>query len=152
MKYLVTGNAGFIGYHVVKNLLEQGESVVGLDVVNDYYDVKLKEQRLVELQNIANTTASQYDFVRGDIANLETVENCFQKYKPEYVIHLAAQAGIRYSLENPHAYAQSNLIGFTNIIETCRHQQVKHLVYASTSSVYGGNTKMPFSEPISKLS
>lgn len=146
MQYLVTGNAGFIGFHVAKKLLESGKSVVGIDDVNDYYDVDLKEGRLKELEKVATANNVEYAFIRSDIAHLSAINACFEEHQPTYVINLAAQAGIRYSLENPHAYAQSNLIGFTNIIEACRHNNVKHLVYASTSSVYGANTSMPYKE------
>ena len=146
MNFLVTGNAGFIGFHTAKYLLERGDSVVGFDVVNDYYDTAIKEARLKILKETAVLTGSDYSFVREDLADFKTVNAAFETHKPERVIHLAAQAGVRYSLENPHAYVQSNLVAFTNILEACRHHKVAHLTYASTSSVYGANTKMPFSE------
>ncbi|APX92947.1 capsular biosynthesis protein CpsI [Halomonas sp. 1513] len=146
MKVLVTGNAGFIGFHVAKRLLERGDEVVGFDNVNDYYDVSLKEARLALLDETAARTGSRYTFYREDLANRQAVEACFADHRFDRVIHLAAQAGVRYSLENPHSYVQSNLVGFTHIIEGCRHAQVPHLTYASTSSVYGANTTMPFSE------
>ncbi|CAH1659847.1 Protein CapI [Hyphomicrobiales bacterium] len=137
---LVTGCAGFIGNATAKSLLEQGHSVVGIDNVNDYYDPSLKEARLVRLDSLGDFT-----FHRTDIADRAAMEAIFAKHGPGRVIHLAAQAGVRYSLVNPHAYAQANLIGFLNILEGCRHHGAEHLVYASTSSVYGANTAMPFS-------
>ncbi len=126
--------------------MERGDSVIGFDVVNDYYDPSIKEARLKILEETAERTGSDYAFVRKDLADLQVVNDVFHEHAPERVIHLAAQAGVRYSLENPHAYVQSNLVAFTNILEACRHHQVEHLTYASTSSVYGANTKMPFSE------
>lgn len=140
MKVLVTGVAGFIGMHVAQILLQRGDIVVGIDNLNDYYDPKLKHARLEQLKPYENFT-----FVEGDIADRQTVENLFSKEKPTRVINLAAQAGVRYSLKNPHAYIQTNLVGFGNILEGCRHHGVEHLVYASSSSVYGSNTHMPFS-------
>ncbi|MCE9664002.1 NAD-dependent epimerase [Halomonas sp. M5N1S17] len=145
MRIVVTGNAGFIGFHVAKRLLERGDSVVGIDVVNDYYDPKIKEARLKILEATAAHTGSEYGFIREDLADQQVVHDAFREHAPERVIHLAAQAGVRYSLENPHAYVQSNVVAFTNILEACRHHQVQHLTYASTSSVYGANTRMPFS-------
>jgi UDP-glucuronate 4-epimerase len=146
MKYLVTGSAGFIGFHTVKRLLERGDSVVGFDSVNDYYDPSIKEARLALLEQIAQENEAEYDFIRENLAEQAQVDKCFNEHTFDRVIHLAAQAGVRYSLVNPHAYVESNLIAFTNILEACRHDQVAHLTYASTSSVYGANTKMPFSE------
>ncbi|MEP9387994.1 NAD-dependent epimerase [Mesorhizobium sp. KR9-304] len=146
MKILVTGNAGFIGFHVAKALLERGDEVVGFDVVNDYYDPKLKEARLRNLEETNRRTNSGYHFVRANLAERAAVETCFADHKFDRVIHLAAQAGVRYSLENPHAYVESNIVAFTNMLEACRHAGVAHLTYASTSSVYGANTNMPFSE------
>lgn len=146
MAILVTGNAGFIGFHTAKTLLERGDDVIGIDVVNDYYDPAIKEARLRILENTARTSRGRYSFVRADIANREAVERCFGEHGIQRVIHLAAQAGVRYSIENPRAYVDSNIVGFTNILEACRHAQAEHLVYASTSSVYGGNLAMPFSE------
>ncbi|MGZ9142960.1 MAG: NAD-dependent epimerase, partial [Candidatus Binatia bacterium] len=143
MKILVTGAAGFIGFHTAKALMERGDQVVGLDNVNDYYDPTLKEARLTELARLAHNA---WTFVRGDLADEQAVSRLFSTHRFDRVIHLAAQAGVRYSLENPMAYVQSNLVGFTNILEACRHGRVPHLTYASTSSVYGGNSKMPFSE------
>lgn len=146
MRILVTGNAGFIGFHVAKALLERGDAVVGFDVVNDYYDPSIKEARLKVLEQTAAAAEVDYHFVRANLANLDTVNECFNKYSFDRVIHLAAQAGVRYSLVNPHAYVESNIIAFTNMLEACRHAEVPHLTYASTSSVYGANTSMPFSE------
>lgn len=144
MKFLVTGAAGFIGHQTTLKLLSRGDTVIGVDNLNDYYEVSLKEARL---QNIAgHPQASNFKFIKLDLANTIATEALFKVEQPERVIHLAAQAGVRYSLQNPHAYVQSNLVAFTNILEGCRHHKVEHLVYASSSSVYGGNTKLPFSE------
>ncbi|MTD25738.1 NAD-dependent epimerase [Erwinia sorbitola] len=140
MKYLVTGAAGFIGFHVTQRLLAAGHQVVGLDNLNDYYDVNLKTSRL-ELIN----HHPEFTFVKGDLADREGIAELFRSHRFQRVIHLAAQAGVRYSLENPLAYADSNLVGHLNILEGCRHNQVEHLLYASSSSVYGLNRKMPFS-------
>ena len=140
MRILVTGVAGFIGFHVARVLLARGDEVVGLDSVNDYYDVRIKEARLALL-----APTPGYTFVRGDLADGPLMDRLFREHRPERVIHLAAQAGVRYSLTNPHAYVQSNLVGFTNILEGCRHNGVAHLCYASSSSVYGANTRLPFS-------
>ena len=141
MKVLVTGAAGFIGSAVARRLLGRGDEVIGLDNLNDYYDPRLKEARLARL-----TPHPGFRFVKLDVADRAGMERLFAEEKFDRVIHLAAQAGVRYSLENPHAYVDSNLVGFMNILEGCRHAKVEHLVYASSSSVYGGNTKMPFSE------
>ncbi len=141
MKVLVTGAAGFIGMHVSQILLARGDSVVGLDNLNDYYDVQLKLDRLARLTPNAN-----FRFVKMDVADREGIAKLFADEKFDRVVHLAAQAGVRYSLVNPHAYIDSNIVGFTNILEGCRHNAVQHLAYASSSSVYGGNTAMPFSE------
>ena len=146
MKILVTGHAGFIGFHLAKKLLERGDDVVGFDVVNDYYDPRLKEARLELLQKKADEQGSDYVSIRKDLADRDSVDGCFKEYPFDRVIHLAAQAGVRYSLENPHSYIQSNIVAFTNILEACRHQKIPHLTFASTSSVYGANTTMPFSE------
>lgn len=139
--YLITGAAGFIGCFLSKRLLEEGCRVIGVDNLNDYYDVKLKETRL-ELLN----PFEKFTFVKEDISNKEAVQKIFEKYKPDVVVNLAAQAGVRYSIENPDVYIQSNIIGFYNILEACRHNPVDHLVYASSSSVYGANKKVPFEE------
>jgi len=142
MKVLVTGNAGFIGFHTAKRLLERGESVVGFDSVDAYYDPALKEARLKALRELGG----DYTFIRANLADREKVDACFADHEFDRVIHLAAQAGVRHSLENPFAYVESNLTGFTSILEACRHARVAHLTYASTSSVYGANTSLPFSE------
>jgi UDP-glucuronate 4-epimerase len=141
MKILLTGSAGFIGMATALRLLARGDEVVGLDNLNDYYDVTLKESRLSRL-----TPHAGFKFVKLDVADRPGMESLFAAEKFDRVIHLAAQAGVRYSLQNPHAYIESNILGFTNVLEGCRHHKVQHLVYASSSSVYGGNTKMPFSE------
>ena len=140
MKILVTGAAGFIGMHTCLRLLARGDEVVGLDNLNDYYDVQLKEDRLKQLQVFGNFTMA-----RMDLADREVVAGLFAKEQFQCVINLAAQPGVRYSLKNPHAYIQSNIVGFTNVLEGCRHNNVEHLVFASSSSVYGANTAMPFS-------
>jgi UDP-glucuronate 4-epimerase len=140
MKIMVTGTAGFIGNHLALRLLERGDEVIGIDNLNDYYDVKLKLDRLERLKD--------YDLftdVRLDIGDRSGMEAAFKQYQPQIVVNLAAQAGVRYSLENPHAYIDSNIVGFINILEGCRHNRVEHLVYASSSSVYGANESMPFS-------
>jgi UDP-glucuronate 4-epimerase len=141
MKVLLTGAAGFIGMHVALRLLERGDEVVGLDNLNDYYDVQLKLDRLARL-----TPHDAFRFVRIDVADRAAMAALFDEEGFDRVVHLAAQAGVRYSLKNPDAYVDANIVGFMNILEGCRHGAVKHLVYASSSSVYGGNTKMPFSE------
>ncbi|XWN31260.1 MAG: NAD-dependent epimerase [Devosia sp.] len=146
MKFLVTGTAGFIGFSTAMSLLARGDDVVGFDVVNDYYDTTLKEARLDFLAQKARTTGNHYEFVRANLADRSALEDVFARHTFDRVIHLAAQAGVRYSLINPHAYVESNLIGFTNLIEACRHNDVAHFTYASTSSVYGANTTLPFSE------
>jgi UDP-glucuronate 4-epimerase len=139
-KILVTGAAGFIGFHLSRRLLERGETVVGLDNLNDYYDVQLKEDRLRQLDGEA-----AFHFHRIDLTDSAAIVRLCETERFETVVHLAAQAGVRYSLSNPQVYVQSNLVGFANVLEGCRHNEVKHLVYASSSSVYGANTKMPFS-------
>jgi len=141
VKILVTGAAGFIGMTTSLRLLARGDEVVGLDNLNDYYEVSLKENRLKRL-----TALPGFRFVKLDVGDRAGMEKLFAEEKFDKVIHLAAQAGVRYSIQNPHAYVDSNLVGFINVLEGCRHNQVQHLVYASSSSVYGGNTKMPFSE------
>ena len=145
---LVTGSAGFIGSNLVKRLfndLKEG-TVIGIDNVNDYYDVSLKDYRLRELEKAASASPQiSYIFIKGDIADKATIDGLFDKYQPQLVVNLAAQAGVRYSIENPEAYIRSNMMGFYNILEACRHWPVEHLVYASSSSVYGGNKKVPFS-------
>lgn len=136
---LVTGAAGFIGMHCAATLLAQGHQVVGVDNLNDYYDPRIKRARLAQL-----TPHGRFRFIEIDIADRAAMEALFAELQPQRVLHLAAQAGVRYSLQNPHAYVQSNLVGFVNILEGCRHHHVQHLVYASSSSVYGANTKVPF--------
>ncbi len=138
--YMVTGAAGFIGFFLSMEILKKGAKVIGFDNLNDYYEVSLKEHRLSKLREFDN-----FVFIKGDLSDKETVFDVFDKYKPGIVINLAAQAGVRYSIENPDAYIQSNIVGFFNILEACRHYPVEHLLYASSSSVYGGNTKVPFS-------
>ncbi len=140
MTYLITGAAGFIGFHLSKRLLAQGKSVVGIDNLSDYYDINLKKTRLRELEGDPG-----FAFYKLDLTDRGGVENLFSENKFDYVVNLAAQAGVRYSLTNPHAYIDSNIVGFLNILEGCRHSDVKHLVFASSSSVYGANTRMPFS-------
>jgi len=140
-RFLITGSAGFIGYFLSKALLEQDCELIGIDNINNYYDVKLKYARINKLKTFKNFT-----FIEDDISNKETIMSIFKKYKPDIVVNLAAQAGVRYSLENPDVYIQSNIIGFFNILEACRYYPVKHLIYASSSSVYGSNKKVPFEE------
>jgi UDP-glucuronate 4-epimerase len=156
MKILVTGTAGFIGFHVAKCLLERGDTVVGIDNLNDYYDVKLKYARLVQTgitvhgmeyaKPVSSKTYPGYTFIKLDITDKDQLERCFQKHQFDAVCNLAAQAGVRYSLTNPEVYIDSNIKGFLNILECCRHFKINHLVYASSSSVYGLNKKMPFNE------
>ena len=141
MRILVTGVAGFIGMHVAKRLLADGHEVIGLDNLNDYYDVSLKQARLAHIGS-----PNQFHFVKLNLCDHAGIKRLFAERHPEIVINLAAQAGVRYSLENPHSYIESNLVGFTNILEACRHFEVEHLVYASSSSVYGLNEEMPFHE------
>lgn len=141
LTYLVTGAAGFIGSFLSKALLAQGCRVIGIDNLNDYYDTELKNSRLAGL-----TPFAHFKFIKGDISDKDSVEKTFDAYRPQVVINLAAQAGVRYSIENPDVYMQSNVIGFYNILEACRHYPVTHLIYASSSSVYGSNQKVPFEE------
>ena len=141
MKVLLTGTAGFIGSHVALKLLERGDEVIGLDNLNDYYDVTLKEARLARFSG-----HPRYTHVHADLADRDAVEATFATHKPQRVINLAAQAGVRYAAQNPHVYVSSNVTGFLHVLEGCRHHDVEHLVFASTSSVYGANTTMPFSE------
>jgi UDP-glucuronate 4-epimerase len=146
MTVLVTGAAGFIGYHLSHRLLEQGTPVVGFDNVNPYYDPSLKRARIAQLEAAASAAGTPFQLIEADLEDRDAVEGTFQQHKPQKVVNLAAQAGVRYSIDNPAAYIQSNLVGFGHILEGCRHHGVDHLVYASSSSVYGGNTRMPFSE------
>lgn len=138
---LITGAAGFIGYFLTKKILEQGCQVIGIDNMNDYYDVNLKHHRLEQLKTFARFT-----FIKGDISDRNMINKAFEQFKPNIVINLAAQAGVRYSIENPDLYIQSNIVGFFNVLEACRYNPVEHLIYASSSSVYGANEKVPFSE------
>ena len=141
MKIIVTGSAGFIGFSLCVMLLERGDSIIGIDNHNNYYDPKIKESRLQQL-----TKYSNYQHYRVDLSDQNSLDKIFNDHKPLKAVNLAAQAGVRYSMENPLAYISSNIVGFANILESCRHHKVEHLVYASSSSVYGANTKMPFSE------
>lgn len=153
MKVLITGAAGFIGSNLASALIskEKNIHIIGVDNMNDYYDVSLKDYRLSEINKVAIDSGSDWTFIKGDISDRQFVDEIFEKYDPDIVVNLAAQAGVRYSITNPDAYINSNIIGFYNILEACRHsydngsEGVKHLVYASSSSVYGGNTKIPFS-------
>ncbi len=140
-RFLVTGAAGFIGFHTARRLLDRGDEVIGLDNLNEYYDIRLKHARLSILQASAG-----FSFHKIDLSDRAAMENLFAETRPEVVIHLAAQAGVRYSLTNPHSYTSANVTGFLHVLEGCRHTTVRHLVYASTSSVYGANTHMPFAE------
>lgn len=155
MKILVTGAAGFIGFHLINALLRRGDEVIGIDNINEYYDINLKYSRLEETgidrrkivynKPVKSSKYEDYTFMQLDISDRVQIENLFGNYSLDVVCNLAAQAGVRYSIENPHAYIDSNIVGFTNILEGCRHSKVKHLVYASSSSVYGLNRKVPFS-------
>ena len=144
MNVLVTGAAGFIGFHLARQLLRDGCRVIGLDNLNTYYDQRLKEARLAELRK--EERGSDFTFVKGDLADADCLRRLFADHEPEYVANLAAQAGVRHSIDHPESYIRSNLTGFANILECCRHGNVRHLVYASTSSVYGANARLPFSE------
>ena len=149
MNILITGAAGFIGSNLVQRLIAADCkcNIVGLDNVNEYYDVSLKEYRLQQIEKlVGETNKTKWTFVKGSIADKQIVNSLFEQYKFSIVVNLAAQAGVRYSITNPDVYIESNVIGFYNILEACRHYPVKHLVFASSSSVYGGNTKIPFSE------
>ena len=142
---LVTGSAGFIGFHLCRRLLKNGINVIGIDNINDYYDIKLKEKRL-EILNKLPLKNNVWKFFKTDLTYKDSLIKIFENYKPKTVVNLAAQAGVRYSLENPSAYINSNIVGFSNILDACKKTEVKNLLYASSSSVYGGNTKIPFSE------
>ncbi len=144
--YLITGSAGFIGFHLTNRLILNGENVISLDNINSYYDVKLKQDRLTELEISANQSNGSFKFIKGDLEDIDLLKYIFQINQPHIVIHLAAQAGVRHSIDNPNSYIESNICGFNNILECCRRFPVKHLIYASSSSVYGGNIKVPFSE------
>ena len=149
MTVLITGAAGFIGFHLSSRLLKLGFSVVGYDNVNPYYDPKLKRARLSDLTKTAELTGTPFSFIEADLEDSSTLFGAFAKYSPNQVVNLAAQAGVRYSIENPSSYIHSNVVGFCHVLEACRHHGVEHLLYASSSSVYGGNTMMPFSEHLS---
>jgi len=146
MTILITGAAGFIGYHLVNKLLETNKDIIGIDNFNNYYDVKLKKARYKNLRDKSNQHNCNFQMIEEDISNESAIKNIFADYKFEKVVNLAAQAGVRYSIKNPGEYIKSNIQGFSNILEGCRHNEVNHLVYASSSSVYGGNTNLPFSE------
>ena len=156
MSILVTGSAGFIGYHLCKKLLSENYEVFGLDNINDYYDVNLKKERIKDLKSYSKKNKFRFNFIKGDLTNNNDLERVFHHSQEsnsnncssniEIVINLAAQAGVRFSIENPNAYVQSNLVGFCNLIEKCKENNVKHFIYASSSSVYGGNKKLPFEE------
>lgn len=156
MKILVTGTAGFIGFHLAKRLLERGDEVVGIDSINDYYDVRLKYDRLAQTgiaqsaieygKAVQSDKYAAYRFTKLNLEDREALQRLFAEEKFDVVVNLAAQAGVRYSLENPYAYIESNIVGFVNLLECARHYPVRHFVYASSSSVYGGNTKTPFAE------
>ena len=145
-KILVTGAFGFIGSALVVRLLKNGENVIGLDDLNSYYDPSLKESRLKEIQLFSDASECQWEFYKSSLENKLSLKDIFSKHSPDVVINLAAQAGVRYSIENPYSYVQSNLVGFSNLLEQCRNYSVKNLIFASSSSVYGGNKKLPFSE------
>ena len=145
-KILITGAAGFIGFHLCKKLLLENEEIIGLDNMNSYYDLNLKKGRLKELYKYNNDKNKSLYFIEGDLIDKEIIKRIFREYEPKLIIHLAAQAGVRYSITNPEAYLKSNLEGFLNIIEVCRNKDIENFIYASSSSVYGGNTKIPFNE------
>jgi len=146
MTVLITGAAGFIGYHLCSRLMQEGIDVVGIDNINSYYDKELKRARIAQLKKKEEKATSSFNLIEADICDKETIEEVFKQYKPNKVVNLAAQAGVRYSIENPAAYVHSNLAGFGNILEGCRNHRIKNLIYASSSSVYGGNRALPFSE------
>ena len=145
-KILITGAAGFIGFHLCKKLLQENEEIIGLDNMNSYYDLNLKKGRLKELYKYNNEKKKSLYFIEGDLINKEIIKRIFREYEPKLIIHLAAQAGVRYSITNPEAYLKSNLEGFLNIIEVCRNKDIENFIYASSSSVYGGNKRTPFNE------
>ena len=144
-KVLVTGAAGFIGYHLCSRIIEEEINLIGFDNINDYYDITIKKRRLFEIQKKGNKK-DNWSFIKGDLEDNNLLRKIFKEYNPDVVIHLAAQAGVRYSITNPESYINSNLIGFANVLECCRQTEVKNFIYASSSSVYGGNTKVPFHE------
>ena len=146
MHILITGDAGFIGFHLTKKCLSLKIPVIGFDNINNYYDKNLKKARRNELHKYAKKHSTFYEPITNELENIESLREIFDKYNPKRVIHLAAQAGVRYSIQNPSAYIQSNIVGFSNLIELCRNYKVSNFIYASSSSVYGGNTNMPFQE------
>ncbi len=146
MDNLITGAAGFIGFHLSCKLIKQGESLIGFDNINDYYDPSLKEARLKNIYRLSEKYGTEFKFIKGDLEDYSLLKNIFKENNPKNVINLAAQAGVRYSIENPSAYIQANLVGFGNILECCRKYNTHHLIYASSSSVYGGNKELPFKE------
>ena len=146
MFILVTGAAGFIGFHLCKQLLLNGFNLIGIDNLNDYYDINLKKARLNELKKISKNKKNVWEFIEGSLEDSYFIKSIFEKFEPKKVVNLAAQAGVRYSIENPSAYIQSNIVGFSNILESSRKNKIENLIYASSSSVYGGNTNFPFSE------
>ncbi len=146
MTILITGAAGFIGFHITKRLLREGFEVVGMDNLSPYYDVRLKEARLKELEDFSKKQSVKFFFFKDDLENKNFLTDLFRKYKFNKVVNLAAQAGVRYSIENPSSYINSNIVGFANLLEVCRRNDIEHLIYASSSSVYGGNKRLPFSE------
>tara|TARA_B100000242_G_scaffold289185_1_gene258596 strand:- start:285 stop:1316 length:1032 start_codon:yes stop_codon:yes gene_type:complete len=146
MKIFITGVAGFIGFHVAKRFLENGDQVLGIDNLNNYYDINLKKSRLNEINKLSKGIVSNFEFFACNLEDKNTIKKLFKRFKPNKVINLAAQAGVRYSTENPNLFLETNILGFGNILEECRNNEIEHLVYASSSSVYGGNQKIPFSE------
>jgi len=149
MTILVTGAAGFIGFHLCKRLIETGKPVIGIDNLNDYYDPDLKRDRISLLKQLSEARGTEFTLIKIDLQDNTALSEAFLAAKPKQVVNLAAQAGVRYSITNPHSYIQSNLVGFSNILESCRAHNINHLIYASSSSVYGGNTSLPFSERLS---
>ena len=145
-RVLITGAAGFIGFHTAKRLIKEGHEVIGIDNLNNYYDVKLKQSRIQNIEKSKNNQIKKWRFIKCDLLEKIKLSQIFDNYKPEYVINLAAQAGVRYSIDKPNEYINSNILGFMNLIECCRYSEVKHLIYASSSSVYGGNKNIPFKE------
>ena len=146
MKVIITGAVGFIGFHTCIRFLKEGFNVLGIDNINEYYDTNLKLSRLNEIENFKNSTKCQWRFIKASLEEEKKVNKIFKDFKPDIVIHLAAQAGVRYSIDHPKTYIQTNLVGFFNIIECCRNFNIKNFIYASSSSVYGGNKNLPFNE------
>ncbi len=145
-RVLITGAAGFIGFHTAKRLIKEGHEVIGIDNLNNYYDVKLKQSRIQNIDKSKNNQIKKWRFIKCDLLEKIKLSQIFDNYKPDYVINLAAQAGVRYSIDKPNEYINSNILGFMNLIECCRYSEIKHLIYASSSSVYGGNKNIPFKE------